>query len=79
MKRLICGTIGFFALLLASGCAPGEGDRCNPLLFSDECGGGLQCTVPQNCAVAYCCPTNSEPVTVANCQACPVPDAGGSD
>ena len=42
-------------LLAAAGCSPGKGERCNPLLFNDECGPdhtGLACTVPANCAVA---------------------------
>jgi hypothetical protein len=60
-------------LFVAAGCHPAEGERCNPLLFNDECTAGnasLQCTYPTGCGVAYCCPihgTSSNP----NCQACP--------
>jgi len=36
----------------------GEGDRCNPNLSHNECGGGLQCTQPALCPENYCCPTS---------------------
>lgn len=66
------------ALLLISDCKPLEGERCNPLLFSDECTDGLTCTYPTHCAVAYCCPLADQvtPDNHANCQRCPPPDAG---
>ena len=62
-------------LFLLAGCNPSEGERCNPLLFSNDCNSGFACTYQSNCGVAYCCPTNrasSNP----NCQACPAADAG---
>ncbi len=72
-------------LLAAAGCHPGEGERCNPLLFSDECTAGnaaLSCVYPPHCGVAYCCPTKASS-TNPNCQACPsdagVADSGTSD
>jgi hypothetical protein len=47
------------AVALATGCNQGaEGDRCNPDLSHDECGGGLQCTQPKDCPENYCCPAN---------------------
>jgi hypothetical protein len=44
-----------------------EGDRCNPLLSHDECGGGaLVCSgpgtaypLPGGCVENYCCPKNA--------------------
>jgi hypothetical protein len=47
----------FVAFLIgAAACHPSMGERCNPLLFEDECGSGLACTYPPNCGVAFCCP-----------------------
>ena len=66
---------------LALGCAacdPEEGDRCNPMLFVDDCANNTVCTVPPNCVVAFCCP-KSGASTNANCQACPAGDAGTTD
>lgn len=65
-------------LFAVAGCHPNEGERCNPMLFSDECKSGFACTVPQRCAVAYCCPTIGTSSS-ANCQACPDSDGGASD
>jgi hypothetical protein len=65
-------------VLLLAGCHPDEGERCNPMLFNDECNSGFSCTYPQNCGVAFCCPTtgtSSNP----NCQACPGSDGGTSE
>jgi hypothetical protein len=73
-----------FALTLA-GCKPDEGERCNPLLFNDECHSaknGLSCVYPPGCGVAYCCAvaaggaiTSADP----HCQACATDDAGSTD
>ena len=65
----------FAASILLGACHPGEGERCNPLLFNDECNPGFQCTYPANCGVAYCCPT-SGPSSNANCQPCAALDGG---
>jgi hypothetical protein len=59
-------------------CHPGEGERCNPMLFSDECNSGFACTYPANCPVAFCCPTSGTSSN-ANCQACPGADGGTTD
>jgi hypothetical protein len=74
MRRL-AAAVGLFALTCAAACKPSEGDRCNPLLFSDECGSGLACTYPAGCGVAYCCPpsTTNAPAT---CQPCATDDGG---
>ena len=68
-------------LLTVSGCTTGEGERCNPLRFTDECGAGSSCTYPINCAIPYCCPPADKvgPQTSANCQACSLPDGGTTD
>jgi hypothetical protein len=65
MKSLILRTlIGVFALaagsaIVATGCDTGnEGQRCNPSLSHDECGGGLSCQQPTDCPENYCCPTS---------------------
>jgi hypothetical protein len=71
--------LGMFAVVLAlAGCHPGEGERCNPMLFTDECEEGFACTYPQGCAVAFCCPTSGTSSN-ANCQTCPTDDGGTSD
>ena len=75
MMRIVGLVAAIFAL---TGCHPNEGERCNPMLFSDECRSGFVCTYPQGCPVASCCPTtgtSSNP----NCQACPALDGGASD
>jgi hypothetical protein len=59
----------------AGGCLPpdagggGEGDRCNPSLSHNECGGSLVCTQPTDCPENYCCPTSgsSNPLCQAGC------------
>jgi hypothetical protein len=73
-------TLGF----AAGGCHPDEGERCNPLLFNDECyaaNHNLHCVYPPNCGIAFCCPApeNFTPSTSPNCSACPAPDMGESD
>jgi hypothetical protein len=52
--------------LLLGGCAAGEGERCNPLAYSDNgsqgnCQDGLACVYPTapNCGIAYCCRVDS--------------------
>jgi len=75
LKRIL--VLALFAVACAA-CDPTEGDRCNPLLFEDECASGLACTVPPNCVVAFCCPA-SGPSTSAKCQACAAGDGGTSD
>lgn len=60
------------ALVLGAGACneAGQGDRCNPLRSSNECGGGLVCAgnpigqsaaypIPY-CPENYCCPVNSD-------------------
>jgi hypothetical protein len=76
MMRLI-GIVSAAALLGLAACTPSEGDRCNPLLFSDECPSPMHCTVPANCAAAFCCPDKVGPKDSPNCQACP--SDGGTD
>jgi hypothetical protein len=76
MKRSF--VILVFTALAAVACHPDEGQRCNPLLFNDECPSNLACTYPPNCGVAYCCP-KSGPSAQPNCQACPAADGGASD
>lgn len=62
-----------------TGCSGvGEGDRCNPLRTSDECGSGLFCSgSPLGLAAAhpidfcpdnYCCPANVTASDSPNCQ-----------
>jgi hypothetical protein len=62
MRRL--GLCVAFTLLAA--CSADEGERCNPLQFSDNgsqgnCSSGLACVYPTapNCGVAYCCTVDS--------------------
>jgi hypothetical protein len=51
---------GALALGGGGGCNVGnEGERCNPSLSHDECGGGLSCQQPKDCPESYCCPTSS--------------------
>lgn len=68
--------------LLLVACAPGNGERCNPLRYSDngaqgDCADGFACVYPTapNCGVAYCCTTDASGKitdTDPNCQ----PDPG---
>jgi hypothetical protein len=55
MTRLL-ELVGVLCVLCFIGCNRERGERCNPLLFEDECGSGLSCQYPTNCAVAVCCP-----------------------
>jgi hypothetical protein len=65
-------------LLACAGCAPGQGERCNPLEISDppsqgNCPTGFSCVYPTapNCGVAYCCKVDSSGKVVdtdPNCQ-----------
>lgn len=68
-------------LLAGAGCTTGEGERCNPQRYSDECAPGNSCMYPKNCAVAYCCPPLERvgPQTSGNCKECPPPDGGTTD
>jgi hypothetical protein len=54
--------VACLALAVAqTGCEQGgEGDRCNPDLSHDECGGGLSCQQPTGCPENYCCPTSRQ-------------------
>lgn len=77
--RALIGCLALLGMLLSiANCRTSEGDRCNPLLFSDECGPERKCIYPANCAVAYCCPpADQTPADMhPNCQACPAADAG---
>jgi hypothetical protein len=79
--RALIGCLALLGMLLSiANCRTAEGDRCNPLRFSDECGPERKCSYPPNCAVAYCCPAEDRitPDTHPNCQACPPLD-GGTD
>jgi hypothetical protein len=86
-KRHSLGAYAVAALFAATvltafsgGCAEGqEGDRCNPLLSHDECGGDtLVCSgpstnypLPGTCVENYCCP--KDPKTSSN------PECNGTD
>jgi hypothetical protein len=71
--------LGVLLALFSSACSTGEGERCNPDRYSDECGAGLRCTTPTNCAVSVCCPLPNQtvpgPDVPAECLACAA-DAG---
>ena len=85
-KSLVARVGVFFAVVaglftLGSGCDGGrEGERCNPLLSHDECGGGLSCQQPSTCAENYCCPSPSTSSNDPYCNGtgCPAPDAGAA-
>ena len=66
MRKAKSNLIVFCAALLLGACNRGEGQRCNPLEYSNsgiagDCGGGLACIYPTapNCGVAYCCKLDS--------------------
>jgi hypothetical protein len=75
-----CLAVFLCALAFAgTGCnQSAEGDRCNPLRTSDECGSGLVCSGnPIGIAAAnpiafcpenYCCPANGAASSNPNCQ-----------
>ncbi len=53
----------FLVLSFLAACSAADGERCNPLQYSNDnaqgnCGAGLTCVYPTapNCGVAYCCP-----------------------
>jgi hypothetical protein len=58
-KKVLALVVASVALAFAA-CDQGhEGDRCNPNLSHDECGGSpLSCQQPAECPEFYCCPTN---------------------
>jgi hypothetical protein len=76
----LCLAVVLGALLLnGTGCnQSAEGDRCNPLRTSDECGSGLVCSgnpigisasYPiQFCPENYCCPADLSQSTNPYCQ-----------
>ena len=78
----VCLSVLLGTLLLSGpGCnEAGEGDRCNPLRTSDECGSGLVCSgnpLPNSisashpiafCPENYCCPADLSQSTNPNCQ-----------
>jgi hypothetical protein len=65
-------------LMLAAGCTPGVGVRCNPALFEDECGSNAACTIPPSCVVAVCCPRVITSTSGPACQPCATDDAGST-
>ncbi len=67
------------SLLICLGCTPGQGERCNPQRFTDECAQGTSCVYPKNCGVAYCCPSKVTPQSASTCQAGPALDGGTTD
>ncbi len=81
MSRLIMIAASLFITTFAA-CHLEEGDRCNPLQFSDPCNPGatgLSCVYPSNCGVAYCCPAKVTAQSDPNCQPCAGPDGGSGD
>ena len=64
MRRLgMCLVLAF----VAAACDAEDGERCNPLQYSDtagqgNCTTGLTCIYPTapNCGVAYCCTVDSK-------------------
>ncbi len=53
-------------LVFLAACDAEEGERCNPLAYSEtgsaNCKSGFQCVYPTapNCGVAYCCAVDSQ-------------------
>jgi len=76
----LCLAVLLGGLALFGGCYSegNEGDRCNPLRSSDECGSGLVCSGNpigiaaanpiEFCPENYCCPPNGAPSSNPNCQ-----------
>jgi hypothetical protein len=63
--RIALGFLTAVLALASGGCEVGkEGDRCNPDLSHDECGSGLSCQQPTNCAENYCCPASGTSTNV---------------
>jgi len=88
--------VGAAVLLVAlgwTGCKGGsEGERCNPLLSHDECGGAdLVCSgpttgypLPGTCVENYCCPKDPSKSTDPHCNGadspnCPTQSSGDQD
>ncbi len=71
--KIVFGLAASVVLAAIAACvgAGGEGDRCNPDLSHDECGGGLVCTQPGACPEAYCCPANASTSSNPYCRADP--------
>jgi hypothetical protein len=80
MYTIALGVIVAGLVVLGNGCVGGsEGDRCNPLLSHDECGGTtLTCQQPSTCVESYCCPNPASSSSNPYCNGtlCPVVDAG---
>lgn len=81
MYTVALGIIAAGLVVLGNGCTGGsEGDRCNPLLSHDECGGTtLTCQQPSTCVESYCCPNPASSSSNPYCNGtlCPVAvDAG---
>jgi hypothetical protein len=72
LTRKTKATLVVLATTLLLACSVSEGDRCNPLRSSDECGGTtLTCTTIPICgSISICCPT-AGPATNPNCGANP--------
>jgi hypothetical protein len=74
---------GLLTALLLGGCEAREGERCNPLEYSDDgtrgdCADGLACVYPTapSCGVAYCCTIDSSGQITSKHVSCrPDPDA----
>ena len=86
MLRILAKLAFIASLSVLAACKPGPGDRCNPLLFNDDCHdstNNLMCVYPSYCGVAYCCPVDADggllPSSNPNCQSCPNLDAGTTD
>ena len=72
-------------LVFLAACDAEEGERCNPLQYSDNgvqgnCVSGLQCIYPTapSCGVAYCCKVDAQgnvTDTNPNCQPDPSLDS----
>jgi hypothetical protein len=75
-KNIIALVLASVALAFAACDQGNEGDRCNPSLSNDECGGNpLSCQQPAECPEYYCCPTSgtsTNPYCQTGC-------AGGAD
>src|SRR5258706_716582 len=91
--RSALGAMALLVSIVAVGCKGGsEGDRCNPILSHDECGGDtLVCSgpstsnpLPGTCVENYCCPKDPSKSTDPHCNGpdspnCPVAASGDDD
>jgi hypothetical protein len=66
MLRMNLKAFAVLAMLALGACNQGDGQRCNPLEYSNsgtagDCAAGLSCVYPTapNCGVAYCCTVDS--------------------